>query len=368
MELMATCTLGLEGAVSRELKMMGYKILDSENGRIRFKADLSDIPRLNIWIRSAERILLVVGKFEALSFDDLFDGVSSLPWEDFIPKDGRFPIVKVRTAKSVLFAKSAIQSIVKKAIVNRLSKIYGITIFPENGSEYPVYVYLRKNVVTVSLDTTGRDGLHKRGYRKMYVEAPLRETIAAALLILSGWNREKNLVDPFCGSGTICIEAGMMAGGIAPGMNRNFVSMNWGIIPKKIWKEEFEKARSHRENSNEYEIIGGDVDEEAIKVAELNLRNLGVNLRIKFVNASFEKLRAFDESGIIVTNPPYGMRISGTIREIHRRLKVLRHNFPGWRYNIISPFIKFERMFGMKAKRRYSFFNSGVRVHFFQFW
>jgi len=364
MEFIATCTLGLEGAPARELKNMGYRIIDSENGRIRFMATVEDIPKLNIWMRSAERILMVFGRFKAETFDDLFEGVFSLSWNDLIPREGKFPVVKVRSVRSKLFSISSIQSVVKKAIVEKLSYRHRIRTLPETGPEYPIHVYLKDDVVTIAVDTTGKNGLHKRGYRKKAVEAPLRETIAASLVILSHWRYEETLIDPFCGSGTICIEAGMMACNIAPGLKRHFCSENWGIISKDKWKSEKDLARSSVRNEG-YEIIGSDIDEKALEIAKINAKSAGAD--IKFMRSSFDELKATEPTGVIITNPPYGARLKES-RKIHKDLRILRKNFPGWKYHIISPFGNFERMFGKRADKKFSFFNSGIKVFFYQFW
>jgi len=364
MEFIATCTLGLEGAPSRELKSMGYKIIDSENGRIRFLAAIEDIPKLNMWMRSAERILMVFGRFKAETFNELFEGVFSLPWEDLIPRDGKFPVVKARSVRSKLFSISSIQSVVKKAIAEKLSYRHKIRTLPETGPEYPIHVYLKDDVVTIAVDTTGKEGLHKRGYRKKTVEAPLRETIAAGLVILSHWRHEEALVDPFCGSGTICIEAGMMACNIAPGLKRHFCSEDWGIISRDKWKREKDLARSGVKNER-YKIIGSDIDEKVIEIAKINAKSAGVDIR--FVKSSFDEMKAIEPSGVIITNPPYGARLK-EFRKIHRDLRILRKNFPGWKYHIISPFENFERMFGKRADKKFSFFNSGIKVFFYQFW
>lgn len=365
MEFIATCTLGLEGAPSKELKNMGYKIVDSESGRIRFLATIEDIPKLNIWMRSAERILITFGRFKAETFDELFEGTFSLPWNNLITREGKISVVKVRSVRSKLFSVSSIQSIVKKAIVEKLSQCYKVKTLPEISPEYPIHVYLKDDIVTIAVDTTGRDGLHKRGYRKRTVKAPLRETIAASLIILARWKNEETLVDPFCGSGTICIEAGMIACNIAPGLRRHFCSENWGIISKNRWKMEKDLAKFCVEKDNEYKIIGSDIDEHALEAAKINAKTAGV--RIKFVKSSFEKLKINESIGVIITNPPYGTRLQESI-EIHKSLKILKGNFPGWKYNIVSPFKNFEIMFEKRADKKFSFFNSGIKVFFYQFW
>ncbi len=308
-ELIAPCHFGLESVLKREIHDLGYDITDVADGRVTFFGDEEALCRANIFLRSAERILLKAGSFHAESFEELFQGTKSLPWEEYIPKDGRFWVAKAASVKSKLFSPSDIQSIMKKAMVERLKEVYHVNWFPEDGADYPVRVFLLKDQVTVGLDTTG-ESLHKRGYRKLTVKAPIAENLAAALIMLTPWNGGRILVDPFCGGGTIPIEAAMMAAGIAPGMNRNFLAGEWtGVVGKEVWQDALEEAKDLVNLSVKTDIQGYDIDDHMVEIARENARLAGVDKLIHFQRRGVEQLSHSKKYGFLICNPPYGERL-----------------------------------------------------------
>ena len=309
-ELIAPCHFGLEAVLKREILDLGYEIVKVEDGRITFRTDLDGIARANIFLRTAERILLKIGSFKAYTFDDLFEGTKKLPWEDYIPENGRFWVKKASTAKSKLFSAPDIQSIVKKAMVDRMKSKYKVSWFNEDGDDYPVRVFILKDQVTISLDTTGIP-LHKRGYRKLVSEAPIRETLAAALLMLTPWHKDRILVDPFCGSGTIPIEAAMIALNMAPGMNREFTAESWkNLVPKKAWYDAIDEAEDAIRNDAEIHIQGYDIDDEVLKMARANAKLAGVDEYIHFQQRDVADFNTPKKYGFVISNPPYGERLS----------------------------------------------------------
>ena len=309
-ELIAPCHFGLEAVLKREILDLGYEIVKVEDGRITFRTDLDGIARANIFLRTAERILLKIGSFKAYTFDDLFEGTKKLPWEDYIPENGRFWVKKASTAKSKLFSAPDIQSIVKKAMVDRMKSKYKVSWFNEDGDDYPVRVFILKDQVTISLDTTGIP-LHKRGYRKLVSEAPIRETLAAALLMLTPWHKDRILVDPFCGSGTIPIEAAMIALNMAPGMNREFTAESWkNLVPKKAWYDAIDEAEDAIRNDAEIHIQGYDIDDEVLKMARANAKLAGVDQYIHFQQRDVADFNTPKKYGFVISNPPYGERLS----------------------------------------------------------
>ena len=309
MELIAPCHFGLEAVLKREILDLGYEISEVEDGGVTFYGDADAICRANIFLRTAERILLKVGSFRAVTFEELFDKTKELPWEDYIPQNGKFWVAKAASVKSKLFSTSDIQSIMKKAMVRRMQERYSVEWFPENGASYPVRVFLMKDIVTVGIDTTGIS-LHKRGYREVSGKAPITETLAAALIMLTPWRKDRILVDPFCGSGTFPIEAAMMAANIAPGMNRSFLSEKWdNLITKKNWYDVIDEANDMICDDVEVDIQGYDVDSSVIKIARRNAREAGVDHLIHFQERDVKDLNHPKKYGFIITNPPYGERL-----------------------------------------------------------
>ena len=306
MELIAPCHFGMEAVLKREILDLGYEISRVEDGKVTFLADAAGIAQANVFLRTPERILLKAGEFKAVTFDELFEKTKALPWENYIPKDGKFWVAKANSVKSALFSPSDIQSIMKKAIVERLKGVYGISWFPEDGASFPIRVAFMKDTATIGIDTTGIS-LHKRGYRQMTVKAPITETLASALIMLTPWRGDRILVDPFCGSGTFPIEAAMMAAGIAPGMNRSFLAEDWKhLVPRRHWYDAVEEAEENVNLNIETDIQGYDIDPEAIKAARANARSAGVDRLIHFQQRAVKDLRHPKPYGFVITNPPYG--------------------------------------------------------------
>ena len=308
-EYVVPCHFGLEAVLKREIQDLGYDIAQVEDGRVSFYGDELALCRANLFLRSAERILLKVGEFEARTFEELFQRTKQISWERYIPKNGKFWVTKAASVKSKLFSPSDIQSIMKKAMVERMKEHYHQKWFPEEGAEYPVRVFIKKDVVTVGIDTTG-ESLHKRGYRPQSGKAPISETLAAALVLLTPWRRDRILVDPFCGSGTFVIEAAMMAANMAPGMNRSFLAEDWkNIIPRKFWYEAMDEASDLLETEVEVDIQGYDIDGDIVKAARANAESAGVDHMIHFQQRPVSALSHPKKYGFIISNPPYGERL-----------------------------------------------------------
>ena len=310
-ELIAPCHFGLEAVLKKEILDLGYEISLVEDGRVTFIGDDEAICRANVFLRTAERVLLKAGSFKAETFEELFQGTRNIPWEDFIPEDGKFWVAKASSIKSKLFSPSDIQSIMKKAMVERLKNRYGVTWFPENGASYPLRVFLYKDMVTVGIDTSG-ESLHKRGYRTLTSKAPITETLAAALILLTPWNRDRILVDPFCGSGTFPIEAAMMAANMAPGMNRSFLAEEWrNVIKRKCWYEAMDEAGDLVEEDVQVDIQGYDVDGDIVKAARSNAQSAGVDHMIHFQQRPVSALSHPKKYGFIISNPHFSGNLGG---------------------------------------------------------
>ena len=368
-ELIAPCHFGLEAVLKREIMDLGYEISEVEDGRVTFLGDAEAVCRANIFLRTAERILVKVGSFSAVTFDELFEKTRSLPWENYIPKDGKFWVAKAASVKSKLFSPSDIQSIMKKAMVRRLQERYGIEWFPENGAEYPVRVFLMKDKVTVGIDSSGVS-LHKRGYREVSGKAPITETLAAALILLTPWKRDRILVDPFCGSGTFPIEAAMMAAHIAPGMNRSFTAEAWAnLIPRKLWYDTVNEANDLMEDGIEVDIQGYDADEEVIRIARRNAREAGVERLIHFQKRDVRELNHPKKYGFIITNPPYGERLEDkkNLPELYRAFGESFRRLDSWSAYMITSYEDAERYFGRKADKNRKIYNGMLKTYFYQF-
>ncbi len=368
-ELIAPCHFGMEAVLKREIIDLGYDIVLVEDGRVTFLGDDEAICRANIFLRTAERILLKVGSFQAQTFEELFQGTKSIEWEEYIPQDGKFWVAKASSIKSKLFSPSDIQSIMKKAMVERLKKAYGIEWFQESGSSYPLRVFLYKDQVTIGIDTSG-DSLHKRGYRTLTSKAPITETLAAALIMLTPWNKDRILVDPFCGSGTFPIEAAMIAANMAPGMNRSFIAEDWkNIIPRKCWYDAMDEANEMVDTSVEVDIQGYDIDGEIIKAARANAESAGVDHMIHFQQRALKDLSHPKKYGFVITNPPYGERIEekenlpGLYRQIGERYKVL----DSWSLYMITAYEEAEKYIGRKADKNRKIYNGMMKTYFYQF-
>ena len=368
-ELIAPCHFGLEAVLKREIYDLGYEIVSVENGKVTFTGDAEAICRANINLRTAERVLLKVGQFKAVTFTELFDHVAELPWEEFIPEDGKFWVTKANSVNSKLFSSSDIQSIVKKAIVERLKKKYQTGWFKENGSAYPLRVTIMKDIVTISLDTTG-DSLHKRGYRPASGKAPISETLAAALIMLTPWHKDRIFVDPFCGSGTFPIEAAMMAANIAPGMNREFTAEQWeNLIPKKEWYMAIEEANDNICMDIETDIQGFDIDENVIKIARQNACNAGVDKLIHFQARDVRQLSHAKKYGFVITNPPYGERLEEkeALPALYTALGEQFAKLDSWSAYVITSYTDIEKYFGRKADKNRKIYNGMLKTYFYSF-
>lgn len=368
-ELIAPCHFGLESVLKKEIYELGYEIISVEDGKVTFEGDAEAICRANINLRTAERVLLKVGQFNAVTFTELFDQTKELPWEEFIPADGKFWVTKANSVNSKLFSSSDIQSIVKKAIVERLKLKYRINWFKEDGESYPIRVTILKDVVTIALDTTG-NSLHKRGYRPEAGKAPISECLASALIKLTPWNRDRILIDPFCGSGTFPIEAAMIAANIAPGLNRDFTAESWsGIIPKKEWYEAVTEANDMVNTNIETDIQGYDLDGDVIKIARRNAENAGVANLIHFQQRDVAKLSHPKKYGFIITNPPYGERLEEkeALPAIYSALGRQFAQLDSWSAYVITSYQDIEKYFGRKADKNRKIYNGMLKTYFYSF-
>lgn len=368
-ELIAPCHFGLESVLKREITDLGYETSEVLDGRVTFIGDEEAVARANIGLRTAERILIKVGSFKAVTYDELFEGTKALPWEDFITKDGRFNVVKASSVKSKLFSPSDIQSIMKKAIVERLKGKYAVSWFLEDGNDYPIRVTILKDEVTVGLDTTGVS-LHKRGYRKLTAKAPIAENLAAALIDLTPWHPDRILVDPFCGSGTFPIEAAMIAANMAPGVNRDFTACDWeNIILSKVWKDAFEEARDEINLNVDTDIQGYDIDRNMVEAARANARLAGVDKLIHFQERDVKDLSHAKKYGFIITNPPYGERLEDkeTLPLLYGTLSKRFERLEDWSLFIISSYDGVEAAMGRKADKNRKIYNGMLKTYFYSF-
>lgn len=369
LELIAPCHFGLEAVLKREIIELGYDVVEVEDGRVTFYGDAEAVCRANIFLRTAERILLKIGSFYASTFEELFEKTRELPWEDYIPKDGRFWVAKAASVKSRLFSPSDIQSIMKKAMVRRLSQCYHVEWFSEDGASYPVRVFLKKDIVTVGIDTSGIS-LHKRGYREMSGKAPITETLASALIMLTPWKGDRIFVDPFCGSGTFPIEAAMMAANIAPGMNRSFAAEAWAnLIPKKMWYDIADEAHDLMQEDVSVDIQGYDIDGSVVRVARRNAEEAGVAHLIHFQERDVKELSHAKKYGFIVTNPPYGERLGEkeNLPELYRSFGEAFKRLDSWSAYMITSYEGAERYFGRKADKNRKIYNGMKKTYFYQF-
>lgn len=366
-ELIATAPMGLEAVVAREVRELGYEDVTVENGRVTFRGDELAICRANLWLRTADRVLVKMGQFEARTFDELFEGTKALPWPQWIPEDAEFP-VEGRSHKSQLSSVPACQGIVKKAIVEKMKLRYGTEWFRETGARYVIEVALLNDIATLTLDTTG-PGLHKRGYRKLVTEAPLKETMAAALIQLSRWRPERPLYDPFCGSGTIPIEAAMIGWNLAPGLRRTFNSEGWDIIPPELWEQAREEAYDAVRDDVPLDIVGSDIDSEAIDVALAAAKAAGLSKELRFRVEPVAKVRPGGDYGCLITNPPYGERL-GDQTEVERALRQLGSitgQLPTWSVFVLSPSKQLEHYMGRPADKKRKLFNGRIECNLFQY-
>lgn len=368
-ELVAPCHFGLEAVLKREIYDLGYEITQVEDGRVFFLGDAEAICRANIFLRTAERVLVQVGRFRATTFEELFQGIRRLPWEEYLPADAKFWVKKASSIKSKLFSPSDIQSVAKKAMVERMKEHYQTDWFLEDGAAYPVRIFLLKDEVMVTLDSSG-DSLHKRGYRTMTSKAPLTETLAAALLMLTPWKPDRILVDPFCGSGTFPIEAAMIAAQIAPGMNREFMAEQWtNLIPRTLWYESVQEAQEMVHTDVAVDIQGYDIDAEVIKAARENAKRAGVDHLIHFQRRAVSELHHPKKYGFIVTNPPYGERLEdkADLPALYGQIGDAYRGLDAWSMYLITGYEDAEHYIGRKADKNRKIYNGMLRTYFYQF-
>ncbi|HHX61390.1 MAG TPA: class I SAM-dependent RNA methyltransferase [Epulopiscium sp.] len=368
-DLIATSTFGIEAIVRREVEDLGYEVKQVSDGKVTYTTDVEGIILSNLWLRSADRVRLKMGEFKATTFEQLFNLTKELPWEEWITADAKFTVTG-KSVKSGLFSVSDCQAIVKKSIVTRLSKHYNIQWFPETGPEYTVQVSILKDIVTLTIDTTGSQGLHKRGYRQKQGGAPLKETLAAALVQISYWNKDRVLYDPFCGSGTLPIEAAMIARNIAPGLNREFACSKWSQLGDQLWKELRQEAYKSIDLETKVEIHGSDIDRHAISVAQENAEAAGVDDCISFFVKSVHKAELpRSPYGVIITNPPYGERLSDEeqVKGLHNSLANMVNSDPTWSLYAITSATSFESDLGKKASKVRKLFNGRIAVNLYQY-
>lgn len=368
-ELLTPCHFGTESVLKKEIQDLGYEIKTIEDGKVSFTGDAEAIARANIFLRTTERVLLVVGRFKATSFEELFEKTKALPWERYIPENGKFWVTKANSVKSKLFSPSDIQRIMKKAMVERLKQSYKKEWFPEDGESFPIRVSIMKDEVTVGLDTSG-ESLHKRGYRKLTAKAPITETLAAALIMLTPWKEDRILIDPFCGSGTIPIEAAMIGANIAPGMNREFLSDTWEhLVPKKVWYEAFNEAEDLVKHDISMQIQGYDIDGDMVRAARQNAEDAGVAEYIHFQQRAVKDLSHAKKYGFVITNPPYGERL-----EEKQALPVLYGEFgkafaalDNWSCFMITSYEDAQKYFGRTADKNRKIYNGMMKTYFYSF-
>ena len=366
-ELYAPCHFGMEAVLKREIIDIGYEISKVEDGRVYFFGDDEAIVRANLWLRTTERVLINVGSFKADTYDELFEKTKAIDWSEYLTKDAKFWVSKASSVKSKLFSPSDIQSIVKKAIVEKMKSIYNISWFQEDGAEYPLRVSIYKDMVTLGLDTTGVS-LHKRGYRTKVAKAPITETLAAALIMLTPWKKDRILIDPFCGSGTFAIEAAMMAMNMAPGLNREFLSQNWeNMINKKLWYELIDEAREEVDEDVKPDIQAYDIDEAVLKAARENAANAGVSIHIQKRDVS--ELTHAKKYGFIITNPPYGERLEDkeSLPPLYKTLGERFRALDNWSLYMITSYEDCEKYIGRKANKNRKVYNGMIKTYFYQF-
>lgn len=373
-ELTAPCHFGMEAVLKREISDLGYEITNVDNGKVTFEGDAEAIARANIFLRTTERILLKVASFRAETFDELFEAVKAIPWEEYIPEDGKFWVTKANSVSSKLFSPSDIQKIVKKAMVERMKQTYHCDWFEESGAPYPLRISIVKDIVTVGIDTTG-ESLHKRGYRKFTAPAPVTETLAAAMILLSPWHGDRILIDPFCGSGTIPIEAAMIALDRAPGMNREFTAEKWNnLIPKKVWYEAIDEAEERIRTDVSLHIQGYDIDGEVLKMARANAELAGVSEYIHFQKRDVRDFSSPKQYGFVISNPPYGERLSSReeMYELYRDVGQVMSENDTWSFFLLSGYEDAEKAIAdggkrKKATKNRKIYNGMMKTYLYQY-
>lgn len=368
-ELIVPCHFGMEAVLKREIIDLGYDVSEVTDGRVTFLGDEEAVARANVFLRTAERILIKVGSFVATDYEELFQGTKAIPWEEFIPSDGKCWVTKAASVKSKLFSPSDIQRVMKKAIADRLQDVYRLNWLPETGESFPLRVFLLKDQVTIGLDTTG-ESLHKRGYRKLTAKAPIAENLAAALIMLTPWHADRILVDPFCGSGTIPIEAAMMAANMAPGMHRDFTAQTWEhLVTKRLWYDTIDEANDLVDLNVETDIQGYDIDNEMVTIARENAKLAGVDKLIHFQRRDVKDLSHPKKYGFIITNPPYGERLQekAEMPAIYQTLGERWQRLDAWSLYVITAYEQAEKDLGRKADKNRKIYNGMMKTYYYQF-
>lgn len=367
-ELTAPCNFGLEAILSREVRNLGYETTKVEDGRVSFMTDEMGICKSNLWLRTAERVLIKIAEFHAETYEELFQNTKRLKWNEWLPKDAEFPVAKAASVKSKLFSTSDIQAIVKKAVVESMKAKYKIEWFPENGSKYPIHVFINKDRVMIYIDTSGLS-LHKRGYRERASEAPIKETLAAALVLLTPWRDDRVLVDPFCGSGTIAIEAAMIGLNIAPGLKHEFVFKDWNSQYRGLWKSAKAEAEAMIKKDIKLKIQAYDIDESVLRTARKNAELAGVDGQIHFQKRNVSEMSSNDSYGFIVTNPPYGERLQDrkSVELLYKTMGEVFKKLDTWSFYVITSFEEFEKKFGKRADKKRKLYNGMMKADLFQF-
>lgn len=365
--LIATTAFGLEAVVARELENLGYTDRMTENGRVTFAGDEEAVARCNLWLRSADRVLIKMGEFKAESFEELFQGVKKLPWDEILPENAEFPVTG-KSVKSKLFSVPDCQAITKKAVVEKIKTKYSREVFEETGAKYKIEVSLLNDIATLTIDTTG-PGLNKRGYRRIAGEAPLKETLTAAIINISYWKSGRILLDPMCGSGTIPIEAALIAKNQAPGLHRNFVSESWEILPSGVWTRAREEAKCLIKPARKGLISGSDIDPKNVELSLLHAKEAGVSDIVSFKKADVRQFSSKEKFGFIITNPPYGERLGNTkeVERLYENIGKVFSRLDNWSYYIITSNPSFERLFGKKADRRRKLYNGRLECQLYQY-
>lgn len=367
-ELLATCAAGVEALVGNELRDLGYEV-QVENGRVRFQGTEKDIAKTNLWLRVADRVKIIIGEFEANTFDDLFESTKALPWDEYIPMDGAFPIAG-KSVKSTLYSVPDVQRIVNKAVAEKIKETYHRRgMLPETGAKYPIEVSIRKDLVLLTLDTTG-DSLFKRGYRTEKGGAPLKENLAAALIALTTWRNDRPFVDPTCGSGTIPIEAVLIGQNIAPGFNRSFISEDWDWMNEEMWEEVRAEADEAADYDIELDILGFDIDQRMVEIAKENALAAGVHHNIEFKHMQVADFKTDKEFGVMISNPPYGDRLGEeeAVHQLYREIGQVFRPLKTWSKYIITSDLDFEKFYGEKATKKRKLYNGAIRTDYFQYW
>lgn len=365
--LIATAAMGVEALVAKEIRSLDFANVKVDNGKITYESDALGIARSNLWLRTADRVKLLVGEFSATSFEELFERTKALPWGEILPKNAAFPVIG-KSVKSKLYSVPDCQAIVKKAIVESMKKKYNVSWFEENGATYRIEVALHKDIATLSIDTSGA-GLHKRGYRYLHNNAPLKETLAAAMLMLTNWTHDKPFIDPFCGSGTIPIEAALIGLNIAPGLNRTFASQQWDLIPQSDWQRAQEETIDLAKRDRKLEILGTDIDHKMIELSKINAKQAGILDAVTFKQMQVKDFHPKQDGGYIVCNPPYGERIGEReqVEQLYKDMgKTFRKN-PSWSVYVLTSNERFEKLYGKKATKKRKLYNGNIKTYYYQF-